>query len=220
MDFIDLFAEIFKLDYSIINEYASQGPIYQLFYIVFFPTVFIIFFIYILSRLVIYSHKGIRVMISIAIYAFIVLQGYYKWFVYFSRFWLFGLLLIGILYMIITRGHEPKPQGGVKAKTVGGTGSLVKLFEKTSGKKLNPLENIELAALLDRLIKYINAEIKALNEQIKQAEPQERNFLQAEVGKKEAVLAQLTMFKRKGNLADFAQWLKTEEGKKYVATIL
>ena len=149
MDFIDLFAEIFKLDYSIINEYASQGPIYQLFYIVFFPTVFIIFFIYILSRLVIYSHKGIRIMISVAIYAFIVLQGYYRWFVYFSRFWLFGLLLIGILYMIITRGHEPKPQGGVKAKSISSVKTqLGNIFiKKTTGRLDAEVKTLEEALM-------------------------------------------------------------------------
>jgi hypothetical protein len=120
MDFMELFMEIFKLDYSIVNEYASQGVLYQLFYLVFFPTLFIIFFIYITSRYVIHSHKGLRIVIAVAIYAFIVLQGLYKWFVFLSKFWLFGIIFLGVIYMIFNRGKEAPPAGSGKGKLLDG----------------------------------------------------------------------------------------------------
>ncbi len=123
MDIVDFFAEIFKLDYSMVNEYAAQGPLYQIFFLVLFPTIFLIFFIYIASNLAVHSHKGIRILVAVAIYAFIVLQGYYKWFVIISKFWIFGLIVLAFLWIILSRGREPSGGGGgggAQGKTSGG----------------------------------------------------------------------------------------------------
>jgi len=156
MDLIDFFAEIFKLDYSIVNEYASQGPLYQLFYLVFFPTIFIIFFIYITSRFVIYSHKGLRILISAAIYAFIVLQGYYKWFVFLSKFWLFGIILLGLLYMILRRGQEPSPAGS------GGGGGHGKSLGSGAFEKISNRLTMKITGQEKQMYDRIEADLRKL----------------------------------------------------------
>lgn len=141
MDFMDFFMDIFKLDYSIVSEYASQGVLYQLFYLVFFPTLFIIFFIYIISRYVMHSHRGLRILIAVAIYAFIILQGYYKWFVYLSKYWLFGIIFLGFIYIIFNRGQEPSSSGGggARGKVLDGLNlSFGKIFDQ-----INPFGKVQ-----------------------------------------------------------------------------
>ena len=128
VDIFEMLIDILKINQSLVNDYASQGALYQMFYLFIFPTVFIVFFIWILSNSVIKRHKGMRLLISLAVYAFIILQGYYSWFVMLSKFWLFGLMILGFLYLIIPR----LTGGGAKGMTDGGgnTGPLGKLTKR------------------------------------------------------------------------------------------
>ena len=58
------------------QQYAYQ-PMEGIFYNIFFPIVFIIIFIYIISGTVGAFTRGIRILVAMAVLAFIIFQGYY-----------------------------------------------------------------------------------------------------------------------------------------------
>jgi uncharacterized membrane protein len=103
-DILQLLIDILKITPQQVSQYATQGPLYQMFYLFVFPTVFIIVFIYILSYRAMKHHAGLRVIIAMVVYAFIILGGYYKWFVFLSGYWLLGLVLLGFLFLLIGKG--------------------------------------------------------------------------------------------------------------------
>ncbi|MFH1237703.1 MAG: hypothetical protein V1648_04870 [Candidatus Aenigmatarchaeota archaeon] len=131
-DVFGMLVDILKINQNQVAEYAAQGPLYQLFYLLFFPTVFIVIFVWILSHAVIGEQKALRILLSIGVYAFIILQGLYNWFVMLSKFWLFGLMFLGFIYFIAYRGG--RGGGGVHGKTIGGGGVMDKLSSRLTMK--------------------------------------------------------------------------------------
>jgi len=112
VDVFQMLVDIFKINQNLVYEYANQGPLYQIFYLLFFPSIFIIIFIWILSHAIIGQHKGLRILLSVGVYAFIILQGYYSLFIVLSKYWLFGLLVLGFLYILVYRGGIRGGGGG------------------------------------------------------------------------------------------------------------
>jgi hypothetical protein len=126
-DVFQFLVDIFKINQNLVNEYASQGPLYQMFYLFVFPAIFIIIFIWILTNRIMGEHKGLRILLSVGVYAFIILQGYYSWFAMLSKFWFFGLLVLGFLYFISYRGGGGKGKGAQGMTSEGGKGALARL---------------------------------------------------------------------------------------------
>lgn len=134
VDIFEMLIDILKINQNLVSEYAAQGPVYQLFYLVFFPAMFIIIFIWILSNAIIGGHKGMRVLLSIGVLAFIILQGYYSMFVMLSKFWLFSLIGLGILYFISYRGGRGGGGGGGGGGGAHGKTLNVKVLDKISNR--------------------------------------------------------------------------------------
>ena len=103
---------LFKISPQVLNEYTRLPILEQVFYLVFFPTLFLIVFVYILTSRWMAEHKGLRILIAAAVYAFIIFQGLYEWFVVLSKYWLFGLIGLGAFWFIF----RPKGSGGGGAK--------------------------------------------------------------------------------------------------------
>ena len=116
-DILQLLVDILKITPQQVSQYATQGPLYQMFYLFVFPTVFLIVFIYILSYRVMKHHRGLRIVIAMIVYAFIIFQGWYKYFVILSGYWLFGLVLLGFLFLMIGRGGDGGGGGAKRAMT-------------------------------------------------------------------------------------------------------
>jgi hypothetical protein len=131
-DIFEMLVDILKINQNLVYEYSSQGALYQLFYLILFPTLFIVIFIWILSNKVMSQHKGLRLLLAVGVYAFIILQGYYSWFVMFSKYWLFGLIVLGFLYMISYRGGGIMGGGGAKPKTLPGNLSFGKILDQVN----------------------------------------------------------------------------------------
>jgi len=53
------------------------GVTQQMFFLVFFPSVFLILFVYILAKGVTSEHQKMKVLVAVAIYIFIIFQGWY-----------------------------------------------------------------------------------------------------------------------------------------------
>lgn len=113
-DIFQLLIDIFKISPQMVNQYATVSPLEQIFYLFFFPTLFIIVLIFILTRYIT-EHKGINLMIALAVYAFIIFQGLYNWFVFLSKYWLLGLILLAFIYLILGKLGQPRGAKGMTA---------------------------------------------------------------------------------------------------------
>ena len=134
-DIMDIFIQFFQISPNLVSKYANENPIYQLFYLFFFPTIFILIFIYLItSKGPISQQKGLKLLVSVAVFAFIIISGYYSYFVMFSEYWLFGLLILGVVYMFWSRGGFYGKEGQT-AQTKGISGGLRgDLFKVIKGK--------------------------------------------------------------------------------------
>lgn len=101
---LDFIIELLKIDCGVVQcHYPNE--IEAMFYLLFFPTIFIILFIYILTNFIFrggeMKSKGLRLLISVGAYAFIIFQGLYSLFVSLSQlWWLMAILLVGLFAFI------------------------------------------------------------------------------------------------------------------------
>lgn len=111
-DILDILIEILRIDCSVVQCYYAN-PIEGLFYLFFFPTVFIILFIYILTSFIFRGGgkvMGLKLLIALGAYAFIIFQYLYTFFAAISQlWWLLTILLVGLFAFVrylFTGGRE------------------------------------------------------------------------------------------------------------------
>jgi hypothetical protein len=97
-----------------ISSHAAYGEFGQLLYFLFFPTIFIILFIYILTTFVLPGagpKKGLRMLIAAAVYIFIIINGMYSIVLPISEIWFIVIIfLFGLWYFV--RHHFGGGGGG------------------------------------------------------------------------------------------------------------
>lgn len=102
------------------NQYAYK-PMEGIFYAVFFPILIMILFVYIAAGVMGSLHKGFRILIGVAFFAFIILQGWYYLFIIGAKWWFIDLFLLGILWFTIHsftgRGAGGGKGGGSASRT-------------------------------------------------------------------------------------------------------
>lgn len=125
-DILDILIEILRIDCSVVQCYYAN-PIEGLFYLFFFPTVFIILFIYILTSFIFRGGgkvRGLKLLIALGAYAFIIFQYLYTFFAAVSQlWWLLTILLVGLFAFVRYLFTGGKEGGGGGMPGVGG-GSL------------------------------------------------------------------------------------------------
>ncbi len=209
----DFLVDVFKITPQQVSEYASQGTIYQLFYLFVFPTIMIVIFVWILTHAIIGKHKGFRILLSIGVYAFIILQGYYSWFVTFSKYWLFGLLILGFLYFISYRGGRGEGGGkGAQGLKSDGSGGVLGFLSNVTGKELNPKKKMEYEQQIGRdieLLKRNRATIQTQVDKLKH-EPKAAEHLLEQLGSIDIALSTLQRFRETGDYADYERWKNTQ----------
>jgi len=100
-------------------------PVGPLFYFLLFPLVFTILFIYILSSTILHGGnltKGMRLLIGISVFIFIIISGWYPIMLVLSEFWFIMIIVLGGLYYFLTRhrgGEGGAPGGGPKGQMPG-----------------------------------------------------------------------------------------------------
>ncbi|MCX6817270.1 MAG: hypothetical protein NTU57_00245 [Candidatus Aenigmarchaeota archaeon] len=214
VDIFEMLIDILKINQNQVAEYAAQGPLYQLFYLIFFPTIFIVIFVWILTHAIIGregQHKAMRLLLAIAVYAFIVLQGLYNWFVMLSKFWLFGLMFLGFIYFITYRGGRGGGGGGAHGKTIGGVGSgggVVGYIEGITGKKLNPLKSVEYGQKIKRDIVILENNKRALQREADKLkkDPKAAEQIFDQIAHVDVALTTLQSFLQTGDFADYEKW--------------
>jgi hypothetical protein len=210
VDIFQMLVDIFRISPSMVSQYASATPLEQWFYLFFFPTLFIIILIYILVSHWMSEHRGLSILLAIAVYAFIIFQGFYSWFVFLSPYWLILLLVLGGIWLFF----RPRGGGGASGMTSGKKGKggkLLGFLEDVTGKKFNPAQIAKLHKMIERDMKRLLERKKTLEKRASELkhDPQAANFVYNQIGQIDQALAILKNFKQSGELADYEDWRKT-----------
>ena len=145
VDIFQMLIEILKISPQLVQEYSAQGPIYQLFYLFFFPMVFIVILVWmVMERFS--KHRGLSILIGIAVLAFIILQGWYSFFAYLSRFWILIVVIIAA-FMAFFSFRGKKEEGGLARKRIAGVGSQImgRVYRKAVGIERDLEKEVERA---------------------------------------------------------------------------
>ncbi len=143
------------------------------------PTIFIIFVVFILLGRLAVAQRGIRILIGIGIYLFIVAGGYYSTFALLAGpYFIFLIFILGLLYFIPShfrvRGGGGMP-GGAGASLEGAETSLAKqlvtkqimLNQQEAGLKRARQANDPRTADYESRVAELKAEIKVLEGEIR-----------------------------------------------------
>ena len=139
-DLLSMIIQFLNINCSFIECYQNN-PLEAVFYLVFFPTVFIILFIYIISNVLVKGDgvkgpQGLRILVSVAIYMFIVIGGWYSLFVVVSKIWWLVIILLAGFWIFVRHyfGGSSKGSGGMPSAII--TGIKKELSEKMLDKFL------------------------------------------------------------------------------------
>jgi len=140
------------------------NPTEGIFYAIFFPAVFIIVFIWLLSNKMFPGHKGLKVLIAFAFYAFIIMQGWYYLFLILSKMWYVGLVILGFFWLALygLRGGAKGGGGGAQARDAsvfGGLGAALgkRAKARVTGEEHRLIKEIEMALEEVETIKHVAA---------------------------------------------------------------
>lgn len=211
-DILQLLIDIFRINPQMVNQYSTVSPLEQIFYLFFFPTLFIIVLIYILSSHFMSEHKGLSILIAVAVYAFIIFQGLYNWFVFLSPYWLFLLLILGGIWVFF----RPRGGGGARGMTAGEKGKggkLLGFLEDVTGKKLDPRAILKFSKMIDRDIQQLIKRKKILDKRSKElgSDSAAANLVYNQIAQVDQALATLQNFKQSGALGDYEDWRKANK---------
>ena len=144
---------------------AYPDLIQQTIYFAFFPTVFVILFIHVLSGAIAKNiGEKYKILIGISIFVFIVLQGWYHYLLLLSRFWFISIIVLGGFYAFMNMGIGRQDGGGGKigGKPLKSIGDYVKKRTATAIRG-------DEKSLNDRIRREMDA-VEVLEKQIRRAE--------------------------------------------------
>ncbi len=171
-DVCDQLLEFLKVTSYTCSEYPT--PLENLFFLVFFPSIVIIIFVFIVSQSLAGKFgvgKGIRLLISAAAFMFIVLQGLFQIFIPLSKLWLYvAVILFG--FGLFFWKHFAGSGGGNGGGGGGGGGGHLqsprrgnRMFDTiTGGMELNPLNHASNRRLIGEDIKRLKLTIRELED--------------------------------------------------------
>lgn len=136
---------------NLFNQYTYK-PMEGLFYVVFFPILFIVLFIFILSSSV-SPNRGFRAVLSIGVFAFIILQGWYYFFAMIGELWLYLLVFLGFIWILVHTfvGRGSGKEGGAQARVGDGKAGMFAGVMGEAGKRLKVQMSSELKDHTSRL---------------------------------------------------------------------
>ena len=168
----DFIIELLKINCGAVQCSGYATEIEALFYIVFFPTVFLILFIYILTNFIFRGggfSRGLRLLIAVAAYAFVVFQGMYNIFVSLSSaWWILTILLVGLFAFIrhLIKGGDGGGQGHMPG--IGGKRSGLNILDRARGKARDAvLQKTGLETREEEIKRRTEEEIKRVDEKVR-----------------------------------------------------
>lgn len=128
------------------SQFISEYPdiTQQIVWLVFFPAIFLIIFIMLIADGVVKNseHKKYKGLLSVAIFVFIIFQGWFHYVLNISKIWFIGLIVLGGLYVFT---HRMGAAGG------GGAKAGRSLFSRTAGKVIDKGVNKAIDDIVDAL---------------------------------------------------------------------
>ena len=171
MAFLDIVIDVLKINCGVAQCSGYASEIEALFYLLFFPTVFIILFVYVVVGSVMDKvggkEGGLRILISVALYAFIIFEEYYTLFVSLSKLWWVLLATLVGLWVFIRQFIHGK--GGSEGGAYSGFGGR-SLVDFGSRKLRGKLEGTE-----KKKVTQINQEISNLRTTVNTIEKEFKN---------------------------------------------
>jgi hypothetical protein len=182
MDLFNLiFTELLKISPSLINNYSTLQD--QILYLLLIPSVIIILFVWLFGYWVVPKHNGLRVLISIIAYIYIVWSGWYgSWMISLILAWFPMLLLAFFLFFILSRVINPMnltgaskimkasfdkiPQKGKEIDTLKKQISILKKKRKHLESERGKMGDPQARSVLNLEITSINQEIKNIEHEI------------------------------------------------------
>lgn len=163
-----IFRTILKISPNLISNYSSIQD--QILYLLLIPTVIILLFVWTFGYWVMgKGHNGLRILISLIAYIYIIWSGWYgTWIIPLILAWFPVVLVTFFLFFIMSRIFHPMNVAGASKVMKAG-------FEKAGakGKEINALrKQIEM---IDKKIKHLS------NERGKMADGQAREVLNLEI---------------------------------------
>ena len=136
----------------------------QLLWLVFFPSVFLIIFVILIANGVASSlDKGVgkkySALLGIALYLFIIVQGWYHYFLNISKYWFIGIIILGGVLVLTKKMGAGHSGGGGR-----GGGGLARSKDSVKGKLYRSL----ISGEKKDMVHHIETELKNL-ENIKRA---------------------------------------------------
>jgi len=189
--------------WDFINSYYD--PVQQIVFFVFFPGVFIILFVYFMTQTIMSEHKGLRTLLGLAIFMFIVFQGWYYVFLAINKLWyIFHIILggIGVVAHKMSGKRQASKQLAEIEKAPGGLFSFARRAI-AGNTTFNPSEIIE-----------IKNKIKGLTERIKKLKGAEKGLSDREKAEYEQLISQLIM-EREDLLSKLPPGIREEVERKY-----
>ncbi len=152
-DILQMMIEFLRINCQTVNCYFPN-PFEGIFYLILLPMVVLIAFVYIIFSVgLTIPHKGIRLLIALVVLVFIVLQGWFNFFISFSWIWVIIIIILGIWWSIKGRregGGKMPSLGGRMTSAPGGLASRVKGITKGYSVKMSiardQLANLESIA--------------------------------------------------------------------------
>ena len=140
-DILDVLIQILNIDCGVAQCYYAN-PMEGLFYLFFFPTIFIILFIYILTNFIFRGSgkiQGLRILIAVGAYAFIIFERLFTMVVGLSRlWWILTIILVGLyafIRFLFKGGEEGGSKGAMPDIGKGGLGGTAREIGKLILKK-------------------------------------------------------------------------------------
>jgi hypothetical protein len=135
-------------------------PIGPIFYFLLFPAVFTILFIMMLmsSVKVAQGNTGIRVLLGVTAFVFIIISGWYPIMLILSEFWYIVIVLMGFVWFL--KGHFGGKGGGREGG--GGSGKMPGLAMGGLSGQLQERAFKKLSGQEGRMKKLVNAELQNL----------------------------------------------------------
>ena len=166
-----------------ISGYAD--PLQQVLFFLFFPAIFIIIFIEQLSSIVT-SAKRYSTLFGVAVFIFIVIQGWFHYFLLFGKYWFMSVIIIGGFFVMLRKmgpgGGGEKGKGGSRVVEEAGK-NTADMFVKaiTGGRELNPLRSGAQKEAAKIELKEIEQLRAKLEERLKNATDRQKEPIEREV---------------------------------------
>lgn len=166
-DILQTILQFLNVNCQYINCYYPN-PFEGLFYLVLLPAAVLLAFLYIIFNNVLkLQHVGIKLLLTIVIFIFIIIEGWFTLFISIGPIWVFAVLILAVFIAIFgrwRRGRGPTGGGGAmpgivrygfqKAKKGGRKigieqeiDSAIKTLETTASELMNPRPGTDMGLL-------------------------------------------------------------------------